>query len=78
MLTPLLLSVVGELVGLAVALLVLVAGVAASFLSLRRLHDQMTAVRQEQLDWSRALYSEVYTPCERRDWWRGSTGTGCA
>lgn len=48
--------------GLTMGVLILLAGVAAFFLSLRRLNRQMVAAKQQELAWARRLYAQAFRP----------------
>jgi hypothetical protein len=61
-LAPLLLASGRNRLGLGLGLLVLLAGVAAFFLSLRRLNRQMVAAKQRELAWTRRLYAQALQP----------------
>ena len=65
LLTPLLLSSVPDRFGLAIGLVVLLAGVAVFFLSLRRLNRQMVAAKQRELRWARDLYVQAFEPVRK-------------
>jgi hypothetical protein len=59
---PLVLSGVSNRVGLTMGLLVLLVGVTAFFLSLRRLNRQMVAVKLQETAWAQRLYAEAFAP----------------
>jgi hypothetical protein len=61
-LAPFLISRVPDFLGLSVGLVVLLAGLAAFFLSLRRLNRQMVAAKQRELGWARGLYEQAFRP----------------
>jgi len=62
LLVPVLLSSVPDRFGLTFGLLVLLAGVAVFFLSLRRLNRQMVIAKQRELEWARHLYAQAFEP----------------
>jgi hypothetical protein len=57
---PLVLTNVSDIPGAVVGSVVLVAGVGLFFWSLRRLHGQMIAVRERELELARGLYMQTY------------------
>jgi len=57
---PLVLTNASDVPGAIVGIVVLVAGVGLFFWSLRRLHRQMIAVRERELDLARGLYMQTY------------------
>jgi len=57
---PLVLTNASDIPGAVVGIVVLVAGVALFFWSLRRLHRQMIAVRERELELARGLYMQTY------------------
>jgi hypothetical protein len=59
---PLVITSMSDLPGTIMGITVLVAGVVAFFLSLRRLNRQMVAVKQRELERALALYREAYQP----------------
>lgn len=59
---PLAILNTGDLVALTMTLVVLGVGVAAFFLSLRRLNRRMVATKQRQLAWARGLYQDALRP----------------
>jgi hypothetical protein len=61
-LAPLLVATGPDRFGLSVGLLVLLGGVAAFFLSLRRLNRQMVAAKERELTWVRYLYAQAFRP----------------
>lgn len=61
-LAPLLLASGRNRLGLTMGVLILLAGVAAFFLSLRRLNRQMVAAKQQELAWARRLYAQAFRP----------------
>lgn len=61
-LVPVLLTGLPDLVGAVTGMLVLIAVLAAFFLSLLRLHWQMVAVKANELAIARELYAEAYEP----------------
>jgi hypothetical protein len=61
-LVPLVVTGLPDVVGLAIGLLVLAAGLAAFFFSLYGLHRQMVKVKEEELELARELYAEAYEP----------------
>jgi hypothetical protein len=62
LLAPVVLSSVPDRFGLTFGLLVLLAGVAVFFLSLRRLNRQMVTAKQRELRWARDLYARAFEP----------------
>lgn len=62
LLAPVLLSSVQDRFGLSIGLLVLLAGIAVFFLSLRRLNRQMVTAKQRELEWARDLYAQAFEP----------------
>jgi hypothetical protein len=61
-LVPVLVTVLPDVVGLVIGLLVLGGGLATFFFSLLGLHRQMVEVKEDELALARALYSEAYEP----------------
>lgn len=61
-LVPVLLTGLPDVVGVAIGLLVLAAGLALFFLSLSRLHRQLVETKERELELARALYAEAYAP----------------
>jgi hypothetical protein len=61
-LVPLVLTGLSDVVGVVIGLVVLVASLAAFFLSLYRLHRQMVDVKRRELAIARALYANAYGP----------------
>ncbi len=61
-LVPLVLTGLPDVVGVTTGLLVLLAGLAAFFLSLFRLHRQMVEVKANELAVARELYAQAYEP----------------
>jgi hypothetical protein len=61
-LVPILVTGLPDIVGLAIGLLVLVAGLGAFVFSLYGLHRQMVAVKEDELELARELYAEAYEP----------------
>lgn len=61
-LVPLVLTGLSDVVGLAIGLFILGAGVAAFFLSLARLHRQMVAIKAAEVEIARDLYARAYEP----------------
>jgi hypothetical protein len=57
---PLVLTNASDIPGAVVGIVVLVAGVGLFFWSLRRLHRQMIAVRERELEMARGLYMQTY------------------
>jgi hypothetical protein len=57
---PSILSTVSNQLGLAIGLLVLLAGVALFFLSLRHLNRQMVAAKQREVAWAPHLYAQGF------------------
>jgi hypothetical protein len=64
-LAPLVVATVSNRLGLLVGLLVLLAGVAAFFLSLRRLNRQMAAAKHKEIAWARHLYAQAFEPVRK-------------
>ena len=61
-LVPVLLTALPDIVGVVLGLIVLVTALASFFLSLLRLHRQMSAVKAKELETARALYAQAYEP----------------
>jgi hypothetical protein len=57
---PLVLTNASDIPGAVVGIVVLAAGVGLFFWSLRRLHRQMIAVRERELEMARSLYMQTY------------------
>jgi len=62
MLAPVLFVSGPDRFGLSIGLLVLLAGVAVFFLSLRRLNRQMVAAKERELSWARDLFVRAFEP----------------
>jgi hypothetical protein len=62
MLAPVLFVSGPDRFGLSIGLLVLLAGVAVFFLSLRRLNRQMVAAKERELSWARDLFARAFEP----------------